>query len=115
MTDIVTRTLAHDEYETLKAKADAWDALNAGMPVPMVARSVNDELIEALHKCLGYMLNALFDLEGRTPKKTATDTLNGGIKMVRKVIAQHDPIYPDWMKERDGILSLHAEQMAGEK
>ena len=49
-------------------------------PTPM------DELVAALKAAKGYMLNAKIDLETGAPKRTALNTLNGGLDMVDAAI-----------------------------
>jgi hypothetical protein len=44
------------------------------------------ELIDALKAAKGYMLNAKIDLETNAPKRTAINTLNGGLDMVDAAI-----------------------------
>ena len=49
-------------------------------------RELNAELLAALGKALGHMLNAKIDLETGTRKRTTIDTLAGGIKIVDSAI-----------------------------
>lgn len=41
-------------------------------------------MVGALEKCVGYLLNAKIDLETGAPKRTAIQTIEGGLKMVRE-------------------------------
>jgi IS5 family transposase len=49
-----------------------------------------DEAFEAMRKALqaasGYLLNAKIDLETGAPRKTATQTIDGGLKVVRAAL-----------------------------
>lgn len=50
-------------------------------------------LREALAAAKGYLLNAHIDLETGAPKRTAINTLSGGIRLVREALAAtSDPI-----------------------
>ncbi len=48
-------------------------------------------LREALEKASGYMTNAAIDLQTGAPKRTALNTIEGGLKMVRDALAQGTP------------------------
>ena len=43
-------------------------------------------LTHALKASKGYMLNALIDLKGTTPKRTAIATVTGGINMIEEAL-----------------------------
>lgn len=45
-------------------------------------------LREALEKASGYMTNAAIDLQTGAPKRTALNTIEGGLKMVRAALDQ---------------------------
>ena len=47
-----------------------------------------DELVAALSAAVGYMRNAQIDLETGCPKKTAIQTIAGGIKLAEAAIAK---------------------------
>lgn len=47
-----------------------------------------EELIAALKAATGYMENARIDLRTGAPKQTATDTLTGGLAVIRAAIAK---------------------------
>ena len=49
------------------------------------------KLREALEKASGYMTNAAIDLQTGAPKRTALNTIEGGLKMVRDALAQGTP------------------------
>lgn len=46
------------------------------------------ELLKALSAAEGYLRNALFDLQAKTPKTTAIATVNGGLALVRAAITK---------------------------
>ena len=48
-------------------------------------------LREALEKACGYMTNAAIDLQTGAPKRTALNTIEGGLKMVRAALDQGTP------------------------
>ena len=48
-------------------------------------------LRETLEKASGYMTNAAIDLQTGAPKRTALNTIEGGLKMVRDALAQGTP------------------------
>ena len=48
-------------------------------------------LREALEKASGYMTNAAIDLQTGAPKRTALNTIEGGLKMVRAALDQGTP------------------------
>ena len=48
-------------------------------------------LREALEKACGYLTNAAIDLQTGAPKRTALNTIEGGLKMVRDALAQGTP------------------------
>ena len=50
------------------------------------------DMIEALSAALGYMRNAKIDLETGAPKKTAIQTLDGGIKLVEAALSKARPV-----------------------
>lgn len=54
----------------------------------IVAEARVQQLEKALSASLGYMLNAAIDLETGAPKRTALNTINGGIKLVREALGQ---------------------------
>ena len=45
-------------------------------------------LVTALEAACGYLLNAKIDLETGAPKKTALQTIEGGLKLVRAALAE---------------------------
>ena len=45
-----------------------------------------EQLEKALKAAKGYLLNARIDLETGCPKKTAIQTIDGGIKMIDEVL-----------------------------
>lgn len=45
-------------------------------------------LREALGKASGYLMNAKIDLETGAPKRTAINTIEGALKMVREALGQ---------------------------
>ena len=47
--------------------------------------------IAYLKASLGYLMNAAIDLETGAKKKTALDTINGGVNIVRDALAAIDP------------------------
>jgi hypothetical protein len=47
-----------------------------------------DELLTALRAASGYLLNAKIDLETGAPKRTAIDTINGGLRIVGAALAK---------------------------
>jgi len=46
------------------------------------------DLLEALQAASGYLLNAKIDLETGAPKKTAIQTIEGGLRVVRAAISK---------------------------
>ena len=46
------------------------------------------ELLAALKAAKGYLLNAKIDLETGAPKRTAINTIDGGLKMVDAALAK---------------------------
>ena len=66
-------------------------ALPEGQPAAATVREGCQhcaELLTILEAARGYMTNAAIDLETGAPKRTALDTINGGLAMVRKAIAR---------------------------
>jgi hypothetical protein len=47
-----------------------------------------DELLTALKATKGYLMNAKIDLETNAPKKTAINTIDGGLQLVDAAIAK---------------------------
>lgn len=47
-----------------------------------------DELVSALSATVGYMRNAQIDLETGAPKKTAVQTIQGGIKLAEAALTK---------------------------
>lgn len=45
-------------------------------------------MLAALEAASGYLLNAKIDLETGVPKRTAIQTINGGLSIIRAAIAQ---------------------------
>jgi len=68
-----------------------WQCTEAGLREEItVLESDNKRLREAVKGALGYMRNARIDLETGAPKRTAVNTLGGGITMVEAALAQTD-------------------------
>lgn len=53
-----------------------------------MADEVNADLIAALKAATGYLMNARIDLETGAPKRTAIQTIEGGIKLIREALAK---------------------------
>lgn len=68
----------------VKSRA-AWEA-NAALIVKAV--NAHDDLVAALKAAEGYLLNAKIDLETGAPKRTAIQTIEGGLKVVRAALAK---------------------------
>ncbi len=49
------------------------------------------DLLAALNTAAGYLMNAKIDLETGAPKRTAINTIDGGLKVVRAAIAKATP------------------------
>jgi hypothetical protein len=47
-------------------------------------------LRKALSTSIGYMTNALIDLQTNTPKRTAIMTIEGGLKLAREALERED-------------------------
>ena len=66
-----------------------------------------DELIAELKAALGYMQNAQIDLSTGAPKKTAIQTLSGGIQRVRTAIVKADAnpiiVYADLVNALEAV------------
>ena len=79
--------------EDLRRAADVDQKYGAGGGA-LIKRQAADE-IERFQKALavaeGYLLNALIDLQTGAPKKTAIQTIDGGLKMVRAALAKSSP------------------------
>ena len=50
--------------------------------------SENGDLLQALKAASGYLLNAKIDLETGAPKRTAIQTIEGGLAFIRAAIAK---------------------------
>ncbi len=77
-----------------------YDALGMGIDTHLseeqaativLACNAHEELVRALIAVGGYLLNAKIDLETGTPKKTAIQTIEGGLSLVRAAIAKYNP------------------------
>ena len=69
---------AESNLKTLREESQAWKQLKAE----------RDELLTALKTASAYMLNAKIDFQTGVPEKTATDTIEGGLKLVGAAIAK---------------------------
>lgn len=47
-----------------------------------------EELVKGLGAASGYLLNAKIDLETGAPKRTALQTINGGLDLVRDLLTR---------------------------
>ena len=66
------------------------NALNLRLNLDEVTAS-KATAIAALRASFGHLMNAAIDLDKGATKKTALDTINGGVKIVRDALAAIDP------------------------
>ena len=52
-------------------------------------RAANAALAAALRAAKGYLMNARIDLETGATKRTAINTINGGVKVIDEALAKH--------------------------
>jgi hypothetical protein len=67
----------------------AMNALNLRINLDEVTAS-KATAVAALRASFGHLMNAAIDLETGAKKKTALDTINGGVKMVQDALAEID-------------------------
>lgn len=85
------REMREEELADLWRQAQTIESSNATI-LAMIERVERVERVERAEKALaaaeGYLLNARIDLETGAPKRTAINTIDGGIKMVRAALSQ---------------------------
>lgn len=73
-----------DYIDNLEDRIDAAEAEVLREAAKALAQRA--DLLAALSAAQGYMFNAAIDLETSTPKLTALQTLEGGVKLVKEAI-----------------------------
>lgn len=77
----------YDEHPKRKAADAALIALSPALAARVIElEAENARLREALSAAIGYMTNAAIDLETGAKKRTALDTINGGIARARPAL-----------------------------